>query len=97
MEKILIKPDKNIINKNEKDINKNNFSVCRILKKFEVLLNNSISKILSGLLTKDIKGTIIPIVINSNNEFTKRTNDIKINFLFVLFFKYEINSNISNK
>ena len=91
MEKIFINPDKNIIIKNKKDINKNSLSVCWILKKFEVLLNKSTSRILSGLLTKDIKGTIIPIVINSNNEFIKRTNDIKINFLFVRLLKYEIN------
>ena len=87
-------PDKIMIIKNEKDINRNNSWVCWKLKKSEILRNISISEILSGLLTKDIKGTIIPIVINSNNEFTKITNSIKINFLFVVLFKYEINSNI---
>ena len=46
------------------------------------------------IFTKDRKGTIAPIVINSNNEFTKITKNIKINFLFVFLFKYEINSNI---
>ena len=87
-------PDNNIIIKNETDINKNNSWVCWKLKKSEVLLNNSISDILFGLLTKDIKGTIVPIVINSKNEFIKITIIIKINFLFVCLFRYEINSNI---
>ena len=52
------------------------------------------SNAFSLLLTKDIKGTITPIVINSNNEFTILIKNIKINFLFVFLFKYEINSNI---
>ena len=59
-----------------------------------MLFNNFISETLFGLLTKDIKGTIVPIVINSNNEFITITNIIKINLLFVCLFKYETNSNI---
>ena len=74
-------------------INKNNSSVCWKLKKSEVFLNTSISVILSGLLTKDIRGTTVPIVINSKKEFIKIKNIIKINCLFVCLFKYEINSN----
>ena len=87
-------PDKNIIIKNEKDIKKNNSSVCWKLKKSEILLKNPISDIFFGLLTKDIKGTIVPIVINSKNEFIKRTMIIKKHLFFVRLFKYEINSNI---
>ena len=83
-----------MIIKKEKEINRNISSVCWILKNSVVRLTNSISDILFGLLTKDIKGTIVPIVINSKNEFIKITAIIKINFLFVCLFKYEINSNI---
>ena len=92
--KIFINPENTIIIKSEIDINKNNSSGCWKLKNSEVLLNISISDILFGLLIKDIKGTIVPIVINSSNEFMKITNIIKINLLFVCLFKYEINSNI---
>ena len=60
----------------KQDINKKTSSVFCKLKNSEVLLNNSISDILFGLLTKDIKGTIAPIVINSKSEFIKITNII---------------------
>ena len=90
---IFINPEDNIIIKNEKDIKKNNCSVCWKLKKSEVFLNNSISYILLGLLTKDIKGTIVPIVKKSKSEFVKITNIIKINFFLVCIFKYETNFN----
>ena len=80
-------PDNKIIIKNEKDINKNNSSVCWKLKKSEVLLNTSISEILFGLLTKDISGTTVPIVKNSKKEFIKITKIININCLFVCLFK----------
>ena len=92
--KTFINPDNNIIIKNEKDINKNNCSVCWKLKKSDVFLKNSISDILLGLLTRDIRGTTIPMVKNSKKEFIKIINIIKINFLLVCLFKYEINSNI---
>ena len=75
-------------------MNKKISSGCCKLKNSKVLLKNSISDILFGLITKDIKGTIVPIVINSKNEFMKIANIIKINLLFVCLFKYEINSNI---
>ena len=87
-------PDNNIITKNEKDMNKNNSSVCWKLKKSEILLNTATSEILFGLLTKVIRGTTVPIVRNSKNEFIKITNIIKINCFLVCLFKYEINSNI---
>ena len=87
-------PDNIIITKNEKDINKNNSSVCWKFKKSEVFLNTSISETLFGLITKVIRGTTVPIVKNSKNEFIKITNIININCLFVCLFKYEINSNI---
>ena len=89
-------PDKNIMIRNEKDINKKTSSVFCKLKNSEVLLNNSISDILFGLLTKDIKGTIAPIVIKSKSEFIKITNIIKTNFFLVCIFKYEVNFSTSS-